>query len=79
MEEPEIQVKKVKIDVSELLKKPYLNEQEVAALTGRSVFTLRNDRFLRRGLSYLKISSRSVRYKTVDVIAGMESRRISFD
>ena len=79
MEGSEIKGSKKKIDVSELLKKPYLNEQEVAALTGRSVFTLRNDRFLRRGLPYLKISSRSVRYMTADVIAGMEARRISFD
>ncbi|MBP8980591.1 MAG: hypothetical protein KBG09_05035 [Syntrophobacterales bacterium] len=66
-------------DVSELLKKPYLTESEAAAITGRSVFTLRNERHLRRGIPYLKISARSVRYKTADVIATMEARRISFE
>ena len=66
-------------DISELLKKPYLNEVEVAAITGRAVSTLRNERHLRRGLPYLKIGKRSIRYKTVDIIATMESRRISFD
>lgn len=66
-------------NVSEFLKKPYLNEKEVAALTGRAVFTLRNERHLRRGLPYLKIGRRSVRYKVEDVVAYMEARRISFD
>ena len=70
---------RVPFDLSELMKKPYLNEFEAAALTGRSVCTLRNERFLRRGLPYCKISARSIRYKLTDVIAFMESRRISFD
>jgi hypothetical protein len=35
------------IEIGELVKKPYLNESEVAALTGLSVYTLRNDRHLR--------------------------------
>jgi len=68
------------MDVSELLKKPFLNEKEVAAVTGRAVSTLRNERFLRRGFPYLKIlGQRSVRYKTADILAGMEANRISFD
>ena len=70
---------KARIEVSELLKKPYLTEKEVAALTGRSVFTLRNERCLRRGLPYCKISARSIRYRLADIIATMESRRICFD
>ena len=65
--------------VSELLKKPYLNEVETAVITRRAVSTLRNDRFLRRGLPYLKIGKRSIRYKTTDVITTMEARRISFE
>jgi len=67
------------MEANELLKKPYLNEIEVEALTGRSRFTLRNERFLRKGIPYLKISSRAVRYKTDDVITFMERRRISFE
>jgi len=71
---------KAKIEsVSELLKKPYLNEMEAAVITGRAVSTLRNERHLRQGLPYLKIGKRSIRYKTADIIATMESRRISFD
>lgn len=66
-------------NVSELLKKPYLNEFEVAAITGKAVSTLRNERHLRRGFPYLIISKRSIRYKTADIIATMESRRISFE
>ncbi len=65
--------------INELLKKPYLNEFEVAAITGRAVSTLRNERHLRRGFPYLKISKRSIRYKLQDVLAVMEGRRISFD
>ncbi|MFH1077469.1 MAG: hypothetical protein V1753_11685, partial [Pseudomonadota bacterium] len=60
------------INVGELLKKPYLNEIEVAAITGRAVSTLRNERHLRRGLPYLKIGKRSIRYLTADIVADME-------
>jgi hypothetical protein len=63
----------------ELLEKPYLNEKEVAAITGRAVQTLRNDRFNRCGIPYYKISKRSIRYKGEDVKSFMESRRITFD
>lgn len=64
---------------NELLKKPFLNEFEVSAITGRAVSTLRNDRHLRRGLPYLKISKRSIRYRTPDVMNFMEARPITFD
>ena len=63
----------------ELLEKTYLNEKDVAAITGRAISTLRNERFLRRGLPYLKIGGRSIRYRSQDVIAYMESRLITFD
>jgi len=65
--------------MKEMLEKPYLNEKEVAAITGRALSTLRNERFMRKGLPYYKIGGRSIRYKTEDVIAYMESRRITFD
>ena len=64
---------------SENLEKKYLNEKEVAAITGRALSTLRNERFMRRGLPYLKIGGRSIRYRSQDVIAYMESRLITFD
>lgn len=67
------------INASEALKKPYLNEFEVSSITGRAVSTLRNDRFLRRGIPYLKISKRSIRYRTPAVLNFMESRPINFD
>lgn len=70
---------KTSINIGELLKKPYLNEFETAAVTGRAVSTLRNERHLRRGLPYLKIGKRSIRYKTADVTKTMEARRISFE
>ena len=65
--------------INELLTKPFLNEAEVAAITGRALATLRNDRFLRRGIPYLKVSQRSIRYRTPDVMNFMEARPISFD
>lgn len=64
---------------NELIKKPFMNEFEVAAVTGRAVSTLRNERFLRKGLPYLKVSKRSIRYLTADVIKFMEARRIDFN
>ena len=63
----------------ELIKKPFLNEFEVSEVTGRAISTLRNDRFLRRGIPYLKISQRSIRYRTPDVMNFMEARPITFD
>lgn len=63
----------------DLGEKTYLNEKEVATITGRAVSTLRNERFMRKGLPYLKIGGRSIRYKSEDVISYMEGRRISFD
>lgn len=66
-------------NVSELLKKTYLNEKEVAAVTGRAVSTLRNERHLRRGINYCRVGLRSIRYKKEDIILFMEMRRISFE
>ncbi len=66
-------------NVNELLKKPFLNEKETAELTGRAISTLRNERHLQRGIPYLKVSRRTIRYRLDDVISFMEARRISFD
>ena len=66
-------------EVNELMKKPYLNEKEVAAITGRAIPTLRNERHKRVGLPYYKVAGRTIRYKNSDVIAFMEGRRITFD
>lgn len=72
-------MEKKSINIPEILKKPYLNEIEAAAVCGRAVSTLRNERHLRRGLPYLKIGQRSIRYKTADIVEAMESKRIAFD
>jgi hypothetical protein len=53
----------------------YLNEHETAEITGLSVFTLRNDRHLKRGLPYSKIGS-CVRYSTRDIHEFMARHRI---
>ena len=66
-------------EASELLKKVFLNEREAAELTGRALSTLRNERHLRRGIPYLKIGRRGVRYKIEDVLSYMEARRITFE
>jgi hypothetical protein len=66
-------------NTNELLKKPYLNEKEVSALTGRALSTLRNERHLRRGLPYIRPFPRSIRYRLQDVLSFMEARRVSFE
>jgi hypothetical protein len=53
----------------------YLTEVEVAEMTRRALSTLRNDRFYRRGIPYIKVG-RSVRYDLRDVIAFMEAGKI---
>ena len=66
-------------DLHELLKKPFLNEKETSKLTGRALSTLRNDRHLRRGIPYLKVGARDIRYQSRDILSYMTSCRISFD
>ncbi len=66
-------------NISELMKKPFINEKEAAAITGRALSTFRNDRHMRRGIPYLKVGRRTIRYRLVDVIAFMEATRITFD
>lgn len=53
----------------------YLNEHEIARITGRAVPTLRNDRCQCKGLPYVKVG-RSVRYSLRDVLAWMEKRKV---
>jgi predicted DNA-binding transcriptional regulator AlpA len=53
----------------------YLTEKEVSELTGLALSTLRNHRFLCKGLPYIKIG-KSIRYSLQDVIQYMESHRI---
>ena len=57
------------------IEKKYLNEKEVAQITGFALQTLRNFRHCRRGIPYSKIG-RSVRYNLQEVIGFMEARRI---
>ena len=57
------------------LEAKYLNEVQVAEITGRALSTLRNERFCRRGIPYVKIG-RSVRYSLEDVIRYMDSHKI---
>lgn len=56
----------------------YLNEKQVKEITGRALSTLRNDRFNRRGIPYVKVG-RSIRYSELDVINFMEKRKIQTD
>ncbi len=53
----------------------YLTEKEVAEITGRALSTLRNERFMGKGIPYIKIG-KSVRYRLDDVTKFMDDRRI---
>ena len=52
-----------------------VDEKQAAAIMGRSIQTLRNDRHLRRGVPYCKLG-RSVRYLLSDIHAYLLERRI---
>lgn len=54
----------------------YLTEDQVSALIGRAPQTLRNDRFNRRGLPYVKWTNGQIRYLLSDVTSFMEQHRI---
>ena len=56
----------------------YLNEKEVAEMTGFSLSTLRNNRFLNKGIPYIKVG-KSVRYDLKEVISFMERHRIKME
>lgn len=62
------------IDLS-LVNSVYVNEYEVARITGRSVSTLRNQRCRCEGMPYYKIG-RSVRYLLSEVYEYMEANRV---
>lgn len=53
----------------------YIDEKQVAEITGLSLSTLRRDRHMRQGMPYYKIG-RAVRYSVEDIVEYMESRRI---
>ena len=65
----------IRVLPSDLQSKRYLKDVEVAALTGRGVQTLRNDRHLGRGFPYRKFG-KSVRYYLPEILAIMEGHRI---
>jgi hypothetical protein len=52
-----------------------VDEKIIAEMLAKSVQTLRNDRFLGRGLPYARIG-RSIRYDIDDVTKFIESRKI---
>ena len=52
-----------------------LNDKQVAKLTGRALQTVRNDRFNRQGISYIRVG-RSIRYKVQDVLDFIKRNRI---
>ena len=53
----------------------YLTETETSELTSIPLSTLRNNRFERKGIPYIKFG-RSVRYKTTDVVDYMDGHRV---
>jgi hypothetical protein len=56
----------------------YVDEKEASRITSISLSTLRNQRYLGKGIPYIKIG-RAVRYSLEDVVAFMESRKIPID
>lgn len=54
----------------------YLNEKQVADITGISLATLRNYRSYNKGMPYIKLG-KSVRYSLEDVLNYMDSHKIA--
>jgi len=54
----------------------FINEFEVAKITGLAVQTLRNWRFQRRGFPYSKLG-KAIRYNLDDVLKYMEAQKIT--
>lgn len=52
-----------------------LNDREVALLVGKSVQSLRNDRYMGRGAPYFKVGG-AVRYRRGEVLKWLEAQRI---
>jgi hypothetical protein len=57
----------------------YISDREVSRITGIGLGTLRNDRFKRKGIPYVKPSPRMCRYKLSDVLAYMEKHRMDME
>jgi len=53
----------------------FLNERQVAEITGRKLPTLRKDRMCGRGIAYLKVG-KQIRYSEKDVLSFMNSCRV---
>jgi len=53
----------------------YLNEKQVKEITGIALSTLRNHRFLRKGIPYSRYG-RKIIYKQEDVIAYLDGHKI---
>ena len=53
----------------------YINEVKVSDMTGMSVATLRNHRWLGKGIPYIKIG-RTVRYQESEVLEYLENLRV---
>lgn len=56
-----------------------VDEKTVSKLTGRAVQSLRNDRCAGRGIPYVVIGRRSIRYDLDDVAKYIDARRIHTD
>ena len=69
-----IDIQKLKDDITR--GKRYLNEREVAMITGLSVSMLQKMRMHCMGLPYVKIG-KSVRYRLEDIQAFMEAHRVN--
>lgn len=53
----------------------YLNEKQLAEITGMALSTIRNHRAARKGIPFVKMQ-KSVRYDLSDVIAFMDSNKV---
>ena len=55
-----------------------IDEKSLAKILSKSLQTLRNDRFLKRGIPYLKVG-RSVRYSVDDVENYLKDSRVDIE
>lgn len=56
----------------------YLTDKQVAQMTGKAVQTLRNERYKRTGINFIRMGG-AVRYDIQDVIKYMDERKIHIE
>ena len=57
----------------------YVTEKVASEISGLKVQTLRNHRYSRKGIPYVRVGRRCIRYSVRDIFSFMEKRKIKIE